>query len=86
MDYGMDLDAAIHQPRIDASEGAIVIGDVRLPGEVREALRSRFDYEEARIQTIPGKFALPSVVLRNGTTNSGATDPAQAWGDAVAEG
>ena len=28
MDYGMDLDAAIHQPRIDASEGAIVIGDV----------------------------------------------------------
>ena len=32
MDYGMDLDAAIHQPRIDASEGAVVIGDVRLPG------------------------------------------------------
>ncbi len=37
MDYGMDLDAAIHQPRIDASEGDIVIGDVRLPREVREA-------------------------------------------------
>jgi gamma-glutamyltranspeptidase/glutathione hydrolase len=86
MDNGMDLDAAIHQPRIDASEGAIVIGDVRLPGEVREALRSRFDYEEARIQTIPGKFACPSLVLRNGTTNSGVTDPAQPWGDAVAEG
>jgi gamma-glutamyltranspeptidase/glutathione hydrolase len=86
MDYGMDLDAAIHQPRIDASEGAVVIGDVRLPGEVREALRGSFDYEEARIQTIPGKFALPSVVLRHGTTNSGATDPAQPWGDAVAEG
>ena len=31
MDYGMDLDTAIHQPRIDASEGAVVIGDVRLP-------------------------------------------------------
>ena len=51
MDYGMDLDAAIHQPRIDASEGAIVIGDVRLPQPVREALRARFDYEEARVQT-----------------------------------
>jgi len=86
MDYGMDLDAAIHQPRIDASEGAVVIGDVRLPGEVREALRGRFDYEEARVQTIPGKFALPSVVLRHGTTNTGATDPALPWGDAVAEG
>ena len=27
MDYGTDLGAAIHQPRIDASEGAGVIGD-----------------------------------------------------------
>jgi gamma-glutamyltranspeptidase/glutathione hydrolase len=86
MDYGMDLDAAIHQPRIDASEGAIVIGDVRLPTLTREALRARFDYEEARAQTMPMKFACPSVVLRDGTTNSGATEPVQPWGDAVAEG
>ncbi len=86
MDYGMDLDAAIHQPRIDASEGAIVIGDVRLPTPVREALRGRFDYEEARMQTAPMKFACPSVVLRNGETNSGATEPFQPWADAVAEG
>jgi gamma-glutamyltranspeptidase/glutathione hydrolase len=86
MDYGMDLEAAIHTPRIDASEGAIVIGDVRLPAPVRESLRARFDYEEARIQTVPMKFACPSVVLRDGETNSGATEIAQPWGDAVAEG
>ena len=86
MDYGMDLDAAIHQPRIDASEGTIVIGDVRLPAATREALAARFDYEEARIQTMPMKFACPSVVLRDGLTNSGATDPSQPWGEAVAEG
>ncbi|MGA7809707.1 gamma-glutamyltransferase, partial [Bradyrhizobium sp.] len=86
MDYGMDLDTAIHHPRIDASEGAVVIGDVRLPEQVRAALRARFDYEEARVQTFPGKFAFPSVVLRNGETNSGANDAAHAWGDAVAEG
>jgi gamma-glutamyltranspeptidase / glutathione hydrolase len=85
MDYSMDLDTAIHQPRIDASEGAIVIGDVRLPTLTREALRARFDYEEARTQTMPMKFACPSVVLRDGTTNSGATEPVQPWGDAVAE-
>ncbi len=85
MDFGMDLDAAIHQPRIDASEGAIVIGDVRLPGAVRDTLRQRFDYEEARVQTFPMKFACPSVVLRVGATNSGATESAQPWGDAVAE-
>src|SRR5262245_51088128 len=85
MDYGMDLDAAIHQPRIDASEGAIVIGDVRLPNAVHDALRVRFDYEQARIQTFPMKFACPSVALRDGTTNFGATEAAHAWGDAVAE-
>jgi gamma-glutamyltranspeptidase/glutathione hydrolase len=85
MDYGMDLDAAIHQPRIDASEGAIVVGDVRLPMAVRQDLRARFDYEEARIQTLPMKFACPSLVLRDGDTNSGATEPFQPWSEAVAE-
>jgi gamma-glutamyltranspeptidase/glutathione hydrolase len=85
MDYNMDLDAAIHTPRIDASEGAVVIGDVRLPAPTREALRARFDYEEARVQTFPMKFACPSVVLRDGDTNSGANESAHAWGDAVAE-
>lgn len=85
MDYRMDLDAAIHQPRIDASEGDIVIGDARLPREVREALRAGFDYEEARVQTLPMKFACPSVVLRDGTTNSGATEIFQPWAEAVAE-
>jgi gamma-glutamyltranspeptidase/glutathione hydrolase len=85
MDYRMDLDAAIHQPRIDASEGEIVIGDVRLAREVRDGLRAAFDYEEARVQTQPMKFACPSVVLRAGATNSGATEAFQPWGDAVAE-
>jgi gamma-glutamyltranspeptidase/glutathione hydrolase len=85
MDFGMDLDSAIHQPRIDASEGSIVIGDARLPDEVRDALRSDFDYEEARVQTLPMKFACPSVVLREGATNSGATEIFQPWAEAVAE-
>jgi gamma-glutamyltranspeptidase / glutathione hydrolase len=85
MDYGMDLDAAIHQPRIDASEGAVVIGDVRLPMQAREELRARFDYEEARVQTLPMKFACPSAVLRDRGSNSGATEIFQPWGEAVAQ-
>ena len=80
-----DLDGAIHAPRIDASEGAVVIGDVRLPAPVRKELGARFDYEEARIQTLPMKFACPSVVLRDGSTNSGATEPFQPWSEAVAQ-
>jgi len=86
IDFGMNLDNAIHQPRIDASEGAIVIGDKRLPAPIHGVLRARFDYEEARIQTFPMKFACPSVTMRQGTTNFGATESAQPWGDAVAEG
>ncbi|WP_213769430.1 gamma-glutamyltransferase [Bradyrhizobium sp. dw_78] len=86
MDYGMDLDSAIHQPRIDASEGAVVIGDARLPAQVQSELRTRFDYETAHIQTLPMKFACPSAVLREGETNSGAVEIFQPWGDAVAEG
>jgi len=85
MDYRMDLDTAMHQPRLDASEGAIVIGDVRMEKDVRNSLRSRFDYEDVRIQTFPGKYACPSVVLRDGATNFGATDTFQPWADAVAE-
>ncbi len=85
IDFGMDLDAAIHQPRIDASEGAVVIGDVRLKGEIQTALRAAFDYEGAHVQTIPGKFACPSIVLRQGEVNFGAVEAAQPWGDPVAE-
>ena len=85
MDFGMELDSAIHQPRIDASEGSVVIGDVRLPAEIRAALRSRFDYEEARVQNVPGKFAVPSAVLRAGDTNYGVTETFQPWSEAVAE-
>ncbi|MCG6205346.1 gamma-glutamyltransferase [Rhodopseudomonas sp. HC1] len=85
MDYGMDLEAAMHQPRIDASEGAVVIGDVRLPTATRAALAERFPYAEARVQTVPMKFACPSVVLRERDSNAGATEIAQPWGDAVAE-
>ncbi|WP_421019674.1 hypothetical protein, partial [Klebsiella pneumoniae] len=62
-----------------------VIGDIRLPSPVRKELAARFDYEEARIQTLPMKFACPSVVLRDGATNSGATEPFQPWSEAVAQ-
>jgi gamma-glutamyltranspeptidase/glutathione hydrolase len=84
IDYGMDLDRAIHQPRIDASEGEVVIGDLRLPQAVRASLRALFDFEEARVQTQPMKFACPGVVMRRGDTNSGATEIASPWSDAVA--
>ncbi|MDA9519123.1 gamma-glutamyltransferase [Bradyrhizobium sp. CCBAU 11434] len=85
MDFDMDLDTAIHQPRIDCSEGAIVLGDTRLPADVRKALAARFEYREAPVQTLPMKFACPSAVMRDGDINSGAVETFQPWADAVAE-
>ena len=84
MDFGMDLDEAIHQPRIDASEGAVVIGDVRLPKPAREALGARFDYEQARVQTFPMNSPAPASC--SATANEwGATEAFQPWSEAVAE-
>ena len=72
-------------PRLDASEGAVVIGDGRLPADARKVLAARFDYEDAYVQSLPMKFACPSVVMREGDTNSGAVEIFQPWAEAVAE-
>lgn len=86
MDYGMDLDGAIHQPRIDASEGAIVGADTRLDEGTIAALSAAYDVTQAPVQSLPLKFACPSIVMRHGATNSGATEVFHAWSEAVAEG
>jgi len=83
-DFGMPLNDAFHTPRIDASEGTLIIGDVALSGAVHAALSSRFEYAQARRQTLPFKFACPSGVLRSGMRNWAASEPGAPWGDAVA--
>ena len=83
VDYSMDLDTAFHTPRIDASEGAVLIGDVRFDAATHAALGQEFDYEQARVQTMPMKFACPSAVLRSAAGNSGATETFHPWADAV---
>ena len=79
----MDLDTAFQTPRIDASEGAVLIGDVRFDAATHAALGQEFDYEQARVQTMPMKFACPSAVLHSATGNSGATETFHPWADAV---
>ena len=84
-DYRKTLDEAFHLPRIDASEGEMVVGDALLPQEVHAALSGRFPYVQMRRQTLPHKFACPSGVLRSGTTNWGSTEVGAPWADAAAE-
>jgi gamma-glutamyltranspeptidase/glutathione hydrolase len=85
IDYRMELERAFHTPRIDASEGDLVIGDMLLSAEVQEALAARFPYVAQRRQTLPFKFACPSGVLRGGSNNWGATEIASPWADTAGE-
>ena len=85
IDYGHGLNEAFHLPRIDASEGDLVLGDILLDEAVHEALHARFNYLRVRRQTLPFKFACPSGVLRSGARNFGATEIASPWADAVAQ-
>jgi gamma-glutamyltranspeptidase/glutathione hydrolase len=85
VDYGGTLEEAFHLPRIDASEGPLVVGDEWLAPEVHAALAAQFDYVRMRRQTLPFKFACPSGVLREGQVNQGATEIGSPWADAVAE-
>jgi gamma-glutamyltranspeptidase/glutathione hydrolase len=85
VDYDRTLEDALHLPRIDASEGNLVVGDELLAAEVHAALAAQFDYVRMRRQTLPFKFACPSGVLREGQTNWGGTEIASPWADAVSE-
>ncbi len=85
IDFDQDLDEAFHLPRIDASEGELVIGDELLSEEVHAALAARFPYVRMRRQTLPFKFACPSGVLHGSSGNWGATEIASPWADAVPE-
>src|SRR4029450_1510473 len=85
MDYGLSLEDAFHQPRIDMSGGEMVIADMALPGEVLAALGASYTTVPARRTVCPYAFAVPAGVLREGGVNMGCTEIMSAWGDAVAE-
>src|SRR4051812_405143 len=85
MDHGMTLEEAFHAPRIDQSGAPPLIADQALPADVIRALEAAFPTKVARRSVFPYAFAVPSAVLREGTTNSGCTEVMSPWGDAVAE-
>ncbi len=84
-DFGMSLEDAFHQPRIDVSGGATVIADDSLAPEVLSALAADHQVVAARRTPYPYAFACPAGVLRQAGENWGATEPLSPWGDAVAE-
>jgi gamma-glutamyltranspeptidase / glutathione hydrolase len=85
-DCGLDLERAMHMPRIDVSGGSEIVADRRLAPEVLAELRARFQVREAEHLVLPKLFACPTAVLRDPGTGqaAGMTDPTQPVAGAVA--
>lgn len=84
-DFGMDVGAAFHQPRIDVSGGETVVADEALPADVIDTLRESHRVVATRRTVFPYAFACPAGVMRHGTINSGCTEIMSPWGDAINE-
>jgi gamma-glutamyltranspeptidase / glutathione hydrolase len=84
-DFGMDLDTAIHQPRIDVSGLGPVAVDRRLDASVAAAIGKSFDTVLAEPVPYPFPFTFASAVRRKDGLNEGATEPEHPWAEAVSE-
>ena len=87
VDYRLDLDTAMHLPRVNATGIGKATVDPQMPADTIAAIA-------ARIETVPGEravypvlYAAPQVVTRDSATgtNAGAAEPALPWSGAVAE-
>jgi gamma-glutamyltranspeptidase/glutathione hydrolase len=86
VDFGDGLEAALHAPRIDASEPTILV-DARFPPEVARRLSALYPTEVVEDTLYPVHFAVPSAVLRTATgTIEGMGHPNSPWAAAVAAG
>lgn len=84
-DFGMDISAAFHQPRIDVSGGDTLIADDSLPVTVLDRLRQSHNVAETHRTIFPYAFACPAGVMRRGALNAGCTEIMSPWGDAISE-
>lgn len=76
LDYGIDVETAIHAPRIDATGRGDVQVDADMPEEIINALRARFTVTTAERTVIPKPFASPAAISRDPATGRvvGAAD------------
>jgi len=84
--FGLSLEDAFHQPRIDSSGTDLVSVDPRLPAPIRCALASRFQTTEKAQAIYPMTYACPSAVWQGpDDTREGTSEPMHPCADALAE-
>jgi len=85
IDHGMDLEEAIHQPRIDVSDPDRVTADARLCVETLETLAEEGMALDIQPHVhVPNTFAIPGLAQRKTGLSLGAADPQHPWAEAVA--
>ncbi len=84
-DFGMDLQAAFDQPRIDVTGGDRIVADARLAPAILRNLQDISPVVPVRRSMLPYPFACPAGVQAEGARRFGMTEPMTAWGDAVGE-
>jgi len=87
VDYGMTLEEAFHQPRLDVSGESHAVLDGRLPGEVERAVAGLMPVSREPVSVYPVHYACPGGVLRDSAAglNYGMGEVASPWAGAIAE-
>ena len=83
--FGMDPQAAAHQPRIDVSDATTVHADQRLPDSVLAALRADGPTEVVEHAVLPVNFACPNLIHDRDGLRTGISDAMSPWSAAVAQ-
>jgi len=87
VDYGMTLEEAFHQPRLDVSGEGRAVLDARLSAATERAVAALMPVSRGPTSVYPVQFACPSAVLCDSATglNHGMGEIASPWAGAVAE-
>jgi gamma-glutamyltranspeptidase/glutathione hydrolase len=84
-DFGMDLEAAAHQPRIDASGDGEIRVDPRLGAATLETISQRFPARFAEHTVLPVNYACPCAIAVDAATGErvGIGDVMSPWSGAA---
>jgi gamma-glutamyltranspeptidase/glutathione hydrolase len=87
VDYGMTLEEAFHQRRLDVSGEGRAVLDSRLPDAVERAVAALMPVTREPLSVHPVHYACPSGVLRDAELgfNFGMGEIASPWAGAIAE-
>jgi gamma-glutamyltranspeptidase/glutathione hydrolase len=83
-DFGLTLEAAFHQPRIDTSLADEVAVDPLLDAEIKAELARRYTVVEWPRTPYPLRYACPAAVAIEGGERVALTEVSQPWASAAA--